>query len=1106
MKTLQLNQKNLVDKNKFGQNTQKFLHTLQLNSKHKNPIDCYSELLEKFSLLRCVINLKNNECNILSYNKIYFNIQNCTCDKFTFNYDGNTYLTSLVQDNDKFYLVFNYIFLDRLSLELIQTYLASDENEKNALLEKMNSSCAFFPAHKILKYELEPININLLKQNFEQSDFTNEIIEIDVDEKLFLNVSNFYNVSQYELHFGIINLIFRSFSEITNNYVIFDYSDGRTLETSYALGHFSFPREIKYENVDELTLGKYFSHTHEELTRPHEITTRNISVIINDLRKTSTLHNCFTINKNDIFADVSVDVLSNNNFSIGGKIKKISNMKNIFQNMYDTILLQKNKDIKIKLMNAIENDITKNNTDYEYVNPVLIYLENTLKNFHKTAVILNDVHITHGELYMNAKIFANKYLKNIQKNTVIPIYSKKNIELIIAIMAIFISGLAYCPLDENIPEDILKETLENINAQYIITNHINKFSIPSFYPEIEHIEKSKFIDISYETEKVLIPFIEPTDISYVIYTSGSTGKSKGIIQQYLTLYNLSKWEDSFFTYCAKGSLLTHSFDLFVLDVFGTLIYSKTLIIINDLSKLDNLKHVDTLSTTSTFLNYIKKDILKNNLTSIVLLGEKINMTREDYLMYKDKKIQIHNMYGPTETGVISVAKYDLSYEETINQNIGKPVSNMFAHILDKNMLECSNNVIGEICVSGPQLFSGYIDKNIPTNLVKTIYGTIYKTGDYGLLNDKDEIEYIGRIDNQIKRNGVRIELHQIDNILMKHPHVEQSVSIFKNQQIITLVQLQNEVIPLTEKMLFDYLVANINVLYVPNKIIKVNKFDYNKNGKIILSDKALQNLKTNSETTLGLTNDTLLEKFKQTILDTFQINITDPDKYLYFYGFDSLKIIHLTKILNEKFSANFTGAITLSSSLSKLVNIKSQEPEYMVFKDAGSDYLILLFRDGYGWCCNELGFIDGYDILIIQNFLFISSLDPFDKKFEELENYCKKKQYKKIFIYADCAGCIQAIPFLHLAEKVIFDSPVFDRYFPDEQIKKKMYQTLKHFNKKIYYYFGNKTDFAEINTLKTYTRVKNTKMYHSRRGKHVFYLNVNNKHIFNDINSMFRKD
>ncbi|MBP9192712.1 MAG: amino acid adenylation domain-containing protein, partial [Ignavibacteria bacterium] len=411
--------------------------------------------------------------------------------------------------------------------------------------------------------------------------------------------------------------------------------------------------------------------------------------------------------------------------------------------------------------------------------------------------------VTYIELNERANQFAH-YLKDkgIKAETLVPICIDRSIEMIIAIFGILKAGAAYVPIDPEYPEDRMQFMLEDIDASLLVTSR-KTFENGLILPHIKDLEiieiDSEKDEISKHSNMKLQTEITPDNLAYVIYTSGSTGKPKGVMIEHKGVVNLSLSQEELLWLKPGMKTLqfaSSGFDASCYDIFNTLLSKGSLVLCNkeDILSADKFQNlinehgVELVTLPSSFQQTIKDSIEEMpSIKTIVSAGEALNI--ETAVTFRSNGIRIVNAYGPTETTVCASLTDDPIKEHNV-VTIGKPNPNQQIYIVDKFMNVCPVGVPGEICVAGIQVARGYLnrpelssEKFIQNPFNKGNSPKLYKTGDLGKWHSDGSIEYLGRIDDQIKLRGYRIELGEIENVLQQSEYVRQAVVMVKADEI-----------------------------------------------------------------------------------------------------------------------------------------------------------------------------------------------------------------------------------------------------------------------------------------------------------------------------------
>jgi len=372
--------------------------------------------------------------------------------------------------------------------------------------------------------------------------------------------------------------------------------------------------------------------------------------------------------------------------------------------------------------------------------------------------IVNDNSITYGELLEKSEKLAS-FLRN--ENSPVIVYGHKNIEMIISFIGCILAGRSYVPVDIFTPLDRIEKIIDLSKSTLVINNsgRRNVFSIDSIF-NIDNL------DIVEENNN-----INDNNICYIIFTSGSTGVPKGVPISYENLLNFIEWISNIdgldLDRCNVLNQASFSFDLSITDFYYALFNGHTWvgsekILQEDLgSFLDyvNKNKINLCVFTPTFIRYLllDKGFGEDNypfIKSFYFCGEVLDVDLVKKIYNRFPSCKVINAYGPTEaTSAVSsvvISKEMLEFDKL-------PVGE-----IDK----CNNEVFincDEIVIKGKSVFSGYLD-NISGGHYKEESTNCYKTGDLGRIED-NYLYCLGRMDNQIKLNGYRIELEEIEKVI-----------------------------------------------------------------------------------------------------------------------------------------------------------------------------------------------------------------------------------------------------------------------------------------------------------------------------------------------------
>lgn len=443
---------------------------------------------------------------------------------------------------------------------------------------------------------------------------------------------------------------------------------------------------------------------------------------------------------------------------------------------------------------------------------------------------IKDKTYTNQDLY---KYVSNIYTflikeKNCKKQEKVLVYGHKEIYMIASFLACAFAGLTYVPVDITIPDGRKKKIIEQVNPKIIIDKEIENIMDRENYKGISKID------------------MKDEDIFYIIFTSGSTGEPKGVQITYNNLKSCTKWLEDICN-IENAVILNQanfSFDLSVADIYLSLLTkSKHYIIERNTQKDFKILFQELKKSNATFavftpsfadLLLVDKNFNKSlmpNLQKILFYGEKLTKNTVNKLYNRFENIQIINSYGPTEC-TFAVTSTEVKQNEEIS--IGKPKQDVCIYVVDEDLNELNENEIGEFLISGKSVGKGYLNPSLNKNrFIKFKNEKAYCTGDLGYKKD-GKFYYIGRKDKQIKYNGYRIELSEIEKAFYNIEYVEKViVATTKNDEgkvnkIIAFVKGNCEI---SKQELKKEISQTLPEYMIPRiKIVKT--MPINENGKI----------------------------------------------------------------------------------------------------------------------------------------------------------------------------------------------------------------------------------------------------------------------------------
>ena len=496
--------------------------------------------------------------------------------------------------------------------------------------------------------------------------------------------------------------------------------------------------------------------------------------------------------------------------------------------------------------------IIENIFNYAKQNPNHIALANPLCDV-KT--------MDYGTLFNKAYALAKYIVENTTNNNPIVVYGHKNPYMIVCFLACSLSGHAYCPVDSSMPLDRVEKILEQTDSEFM-------FAIDNF--ETNQTKVISLDKVKELTEKnsgdICIPkeCVKGNDTYYIIFTSGSTGTPKGVQISADDLDNFLVWSKTLGEekgYSDKTVFLNQapfSFDLSVMDLYTSLYCGSTLCMMEksvqkDLAAITpfiKANNINAIVATPSFVNMclLDRSFTASNIPTIesfFFCGEVLSNKTAKKVIERFPQAVVQNTYGPTES-TVAVSGIRITpkvLEEFYVLPVGKAKPGTSFVISDYEKREEDGHTIGEVLILGDTLAKGYfkredltqkafIDYNLDGKVVKA-----YRTGDLGYLSN-EQLFYCGRIDLQIKLNGFRIELGDIESCILKEKYIDTCavvprISDGKVKGLIAVIVLTkgyeySEI----EKGLKEHIKNTLPPYMIPQSIEVLDKLPTTNNGKV----------------------------------------------------------------------------------------------------------------------------------------------------------------------------------------------------------------------------------------------------------------------------------
>ncbi len=481
------------------------------------------------------------------------------------------------------------------------------------------------------------------------------------------------------------------------------------------------------------------------------------------------------------------------------------------------------------------------------------------------AVTFEGKALTYRELNVRSNQLAH-YLRRlgVGPETLVALCMERSLEMVIAILGVLKAGGAYVPLDLIHPRERLKAILDDARCPVLLTHSSLRDRLPeASHAKIVRVDEA-FDEIAKERAENPSTGVRPENIAYVIYTSGSTGKPKGTLIPHSNVLRLMKATEDWFRFGENDVwCLFHSyaFDFSVWEIWGPLCYGGRLVIVPYLvsrspSAFHDLLHDERVTvlnqTPSAFrqLMYYESslDAARRKplaLRYVIFGGEALDLASlvPWFERHGDARPKLVNMYGITET-TVHVTYRPLTMADAragTGSRIGIPIPHLQLYVLDQHLKPAPIGVPGELFVGGTGLARGYLNrpemtaqKFIPHPFSGRSGDRLYRTGDLVRYTTDGDLEYLGRIDHQVKLRGFRIELGEIESVLAQHAGVREAVVLLcetgsNDKRLVAYIIYRKDV---ADADLRGYIRERLPEYMVPAAFVRLGAFPLTANGKL----------------------------------------------------------------------------------------------------------------------------------------------------------------------------------------------------------------------------------------------------------------------------------
>jgi amino acid adenylation domain-containing protein len=471
------------------------------------------------------------------------------------------------------------------------------------------------------------------------------------------------------------------------------------------------------------------------------------------------------------------------------------------------------------------------------------------------ALVVGELRLTYGELNRRANRLAHRLRRlGVRPEERVGICLQRSARMLVSLLAVLKAGGAYLPLDPAYPRERLALLLEDSAARVVIGEAATapRLAAEAEASGIHWLSLDAATDRAgdEESEENPAPVAAPGNLAYLIYTSGSTGRPKAVAVEHRSVVGLMHWARESFTPAELASVLAATsigFDVSVFEIFVPLSWGGRLVLAENLlawPALPAAREVRMIcAVPSVVAELVHAGRFPDGVRTVNLAGEAVPPALAPELAAAAPGARLLDIYGPTESTVYATWAPLVPGREV---TIGLPVANTRAHVTDARGEAVPAGVPGELCLGGDGLARGYLgrpeltaERFVPDPFAIEPGGRLYRTGDLARRRADGRLDYLGRLDQQVKVRGFRVELGEVEAALRRHPRLRDAVVVARpdgdrGQRLIAYFVAANpvegEALPVEE--LRAFLRRSLPDYMVPALFVSLDALPLSANGKV----------------------------------------------------------------------------------------------------------------------------------------------------------------------------------------------------------------------------------------------------------------------------------
>src|SRR3712207_3155988 len=407
------------------------------------------------------------------------------------------------------------------------------------------------------------------------------------------------------------------------------------------------------------------------------------------------------------------------------------------------------------------------------------------------ALTFRDEHLSYSELNSRANRLAH-HLRSlgVGPESRVGVCVERSVDMVVALLGVLKAGGAYVPLDPQYPRERIAFMLEDSGVAVLLTQSSLLEALPRHSAHVLCLDTDWPL-VSRHPDDNPVNYLSPENAAYVIYTSGSTGRPKGVVITHRSASVFIRWSLDTFSRDELSAVLASTsicFDLSVFELFVPLSCGARVVLAANALELPALAQagvtmVNTVPSAMTEL--VRIGGVPDSVRVVNLAGEALSRSLVEAVYESSNVGSVWNLYGPSEDTTYSTGVMVERGGERVT--IGRPVALTQAYVVDERMRVAPVGVAGELLIGGEGLARGYLNRPELTaeKFIPDPFGgeggRLYRTGDLVRYLPDGELEYLGRIDHQVKVRGFRIELGEIESALEAYEGVRQAIVLARGE-------------------------------------------------------------------------------------------------------------------------------------------------------------------------------------------------------------------------------------------------------------------------------------------------------------------------------------